>query len=301
MSAKAKFFAGLFSVCFAIVLLAFAGTAVAGDKLFLWEVEGKRANHYLLGTVHIWKKEDYPLPEPVEQAFSNASVLAVEVDPRKIAFDGSVMRRALYNPGDGLDRHLSMQLFAEVSRAARELGLDARIIRRSKPWFLGSMLTVAAADRSGYSAGSGIDAYLMQRADVENKRIVELESIDRQLNIFEGIPPDQQVLFVKQAVELASGDAARKFFDELVAVWKKGDAEKMDAWLRRLLEDDPLAVEFFNSILADRNPAMTEKIVQLLEEEGPILVAVGVGHLIGHNSIVEMLMARGYIVRQVMR
>lgn len=298
MITKIKFF---FSVCFAVVFLAFAGFAVAGDTLFLWEVEGKRANHYLLGTVHIWKKENYPLPEPMEKAFSQTSILAVEVDPRGASFDARVMQRALYSQDDSLDRHLSDQLFDEVSSAASEFGLDARMIKRSKPWFLGSMLTVSAAIRAGYDAGSGIDAYLMQRATVEKKRILELETIDRQLQIFENMPLELQALFVKQVVELVRGGGAKKFLDELAAVWMIGDAEKMDVWLRRMLEDDPLAGEFFKSILADRNPAMTERIVELLEGEGSVLVAVGVGHLIGRDSIVELLRARGYIVRQVRR
>lgn len=285
----------------AAVLLALAGTAAAADKLFLWEVQGERANLHLLGTVHVWKKESYPLPEPVEQAFKSARVLAVEVDPRSIEFDGRLVQRAFYSRDDSLDRHLPDLMFDEVNRAAKELGLDLRAVRQSKPWFLGSMLTAVAASRSGYGVDSGIDAYLVQKAGVERKRIVELESIEMQLDLFEGIPQDLQTLFVKQALELTRGDIAKKFFDELAAAWNDGDAVKMDAWLRRILEEDPLGKKFFDSILASRNPAMAEKIIQLLEGEGPVFVAVGVGHLVGSNSIIDLLTARGYVVRQLMR
>ncbi len=44
---------------------------------------------------------------------------------------------------------------------------------------------------------------------------------------------------------------------------------------------------------------MTDKIVSYLENEGVYFVAVGGGHYVGPNSIIEMLQSRGYSVEEV--
>jgi uncharacterized protein YbaP (TraB family) len=44
---------------------------------------------------------------------------------------------------------------------------------------------------------------------------------------------------------------------------------------------------------------MTGKIVAMLAGTEPTLVAVGVGHLLGVNGIVELLRRKGYSVRRL--
>src|SRR5437899_913973 len=49
-------------------------------KHSLWKVQGKENAVYLLGSVHVLKKEDYPLPAPIEGAFGDSKIAVFETD-----------------------------------------------------------------------------------------------------------------------------------------------------------------------------------------------------------------------------
>ena len=58
-----------------LFLVAVALSWPAAAKQYLWEVVGLTNRLYLYGTVHAGKKDWFPLPKPVEDAFADSSVL----------------------------------------------------------------------------------------------------------------------------------------------------------------------------------------------------------------------------------
>src|SRR4030042_5639045 len=48
------------------------------QKNFLWKVQSKTGTVYMLGSIHLLKKESYPLHEKIENVFDKSSVLVVE-------------------------------------------------------------------------------------------------------------------------------------------------------------------------------------------------------------------------------
>src|SRR5215467_8851196 len=46
----------------------------------LWKVQGKKNTVYLLGSIHLLKKENYPLPAAMESAFTNCAIVVFEAD-----------------------------------------------------------------------------------------------------------------------------------------------------------------------------------------------------------------------------
>lgn len=282
-----------------LLLLAFATAGLAADRLFLWEVRADGNTVFLLGTVHFWKVENYPLPAPIEDAFAQARVLAVELDPSQPAARQAILRRAVYGPGDGLDRHLPLSLVTEAQRAVAKFGLDEQFVLQAKPWLLASVLMAAAGRESGYTPDAGIDAHLIARAKAAGKRIVEIESVELQMAVFESMTPAEQALFVKQAVGVIHRGAAGEVFDTIARLWRKGDIEGLEALQRMGLESEPLAAAFIKRTIRDRNPAMADAVERLLGNGEPALIAVGAAHLAGEGSVVELLEQRGYAVRQV--
>src|SRR2546426_12795134 len=49
-------------------------------KHSLWKVQGKENAVFLLGSIHVLKKESYPLPFPIEAAYTNSSITVFETD-----------------------------------------------------------------------------------------------------------------------------------------------------------------------------------------------------------------------------
>src|SRR5687767_13560136 len=49
-------------------------------KHSLWKVQGKTNAVYLFGSIHFLKKEFYPLPKPIEDAYAKSDVVVFETD-----------------------------------------------------------------------------------------------------------------------------------------------------------------------------------------------------------------------------
>src|SRR5215470_8627105 len=65
--------------------IAFAGADVRAQdrgpitRHTMWKIEGGRVPVYLLGSIHLLHRQNYPLERPIEDAFDEASVVAFEV------------------------------------------------------------------------------------------------------------------------------------------------------------------------------------------------------------------------------
>src|SRR3974377_115820 len=74
----------LFTLFVAVVFLpaAYAQKALpaSGRHHCLWQVQGRSNVVYLLGSVHVLKAENYPLPAVIDAAFTNSAISAFETD-----------------------------------------------------------------------------------------------------------------------------------------------------------------------------------------------------------------------------
>jgi uncharacterized protein YbaP (TraB family) len=67
--------------CLVLSLLAFPVFADdSAHPITLWEVQGEKNSVFLLGSVHLLRAEDYPLPTAMDAAYAEAEVLIMELD-----------------------------------------------------------------------------------------------------------------------------------------------------------------------------------------------------------------------------
>jgi uncharacterized protein YbaP (TraB family) len=249
---------------------------------------------YLLGSIHIGSRDFYPLPERIERAFESASTLVLEID---LTDDGmrnimAVVQQMVYPQGDSLDQHVSAATLARLRERIAEAGIPEPLALRLRPWALPMMLTVVQARRAGSDALHGVDLHFARRAR-GTKMIVGIETPEQQLAFFAGMPEAEQVLGLEEflAREKTLGDT----LTDMTAAWRAGD----DATLERLLFDaiqEPAQRAVYEALFVKRNVTMTEAIERFLAGEGTYFVVVGTGHLIGPDSVVQMLRRRGHRV-----
>ncbi|HEX7534535.1 MAG TPA: TraB/GumN family protein, partial [Syntrophales bacterium] len=68
----------IISIIFLITIYICAGYSLSyAEKNFLWRVQSKRNTVYVLGSIHLLKKDVYPLSRTIEGAFEKADILAV--------------------------------------------------------------------------------------------------------------------------------------------------------------------------------------------------------------------------------
>src|SRR3954453_23131865 len=104
----------LLPVLLAPALLAQQAKPAATSHHTLWKVQGKKATVYLLVSVHALQEKDYPLPSVIENAFTNAQIVAFETDIGELENPATAMKmmsKSQLPEGQTLENVLSPQIY----------------------------------------------------------------------------------------------------------------------------------------------------------------------------------------------
>ncbi len=292
----------ILGLLFFLILLATASLSprhagAADQKNFMWKVRSKTATVYLLGSIHYMKKESYPLNIAIEDAFSRSNVLAVEANvnnPDKLYFS-KFIDSAFYPGEDTLEKHVSRQTYELVTRAFSNYGLPIELLARERPWFLALTLTALELLKSGFDPMYGIDMHFLSKAG--QKKIVELESLDQQVEMLSGFSDSEQEAFLVHTMKEL--DSMSTETDMLLRTWKTGDAPGLQSLLAKSAGSDQDMAAVYEKILYARNRSMTARIEDLLRSQDTCFVIVGAAHLVGNKGIVELLRTKGFPVEQM--
>lgn len=291
-------FLPVLSILFLLLTAVTSGACAREGKNFLWRTQTRTATVYLLGSVHFMKKGAYPLSRTIEEAFAGSDTLAVEADINNIGKDTleKLREAGFYHGEDSLARHISPETYAYVRQEAVRLGFPLAAVDRQKPWFLGMMLSAMELMKSGYNPHYGIDKYFLTKA-AGKKIILELESIDYQINLLAGLPDNEQEHFLIYAIKDLQSLIAQ--MDMVMEAWRSGNAGEISSIMERSIAADKRLQAIHEKIMTDRNRNMTQKIISCLSAQGTVFVVVGAGHLVGDLGIVELLRKQGYTVEQL--
>lgn len=275
--------------------------AAATQRGSLYQVEHKGQRLYLFGTIHIGHPAFYPLDAQTMKALSSSVRLAVEFDSRNMpAVMDAMARHAMYPLGERLDAYLSVGTKQALRRLLPRFGLSFDKVAGMKPWMIANLLIGMDAERDGLSLQLGTESFLLDFAARHALEVLELESADYQLALFDAMPPAHQERYLQETLdEIASGAAHRKT-QELIRAWQRSDDKVFQASYRELMAEQSFSADFMRTVLLDRrNVDMAAKIDVLFDRKGTSFVAVGLLHLIGEKGVPELLRRRGYTVRKL--
>jgi Uncharacterized protein conserved in bacteria len=286
-------------------LRALAALAVSAAPLhasaaaFLWEVSSMTNKVYLYGTVHAGKKEWYPLPPPVEQAFADSQVLVVEAD----ISDVEAMQRlqpATYTPPDNLSKHVDAESYDRFRKLLPRYQIPEASISKLKPFMAVSLLVFSDWARLGFRPEYAVEVYLIGKAEKAKMPVRELEGIDMQVELMDSLTDEQNQRVFEGTVDALENGLADEQIKGMVETWKAGDPAGMLAIARKYNEKVKGAAELEEKFVWGRHDAMVKKIEGYLNTtKERSFVAVGALHLAGPRGLVEQLRKRGYIVRQL--
>ncbi len=289
-------------VFLAATILVAAGPLQAGENpIFMWQVKSETATVSLVGSIHVGKPDFFPLAEPFETAFAAAHVLAVEVDmtnPANIQKSGLlIMQKGMLSGETTLEDCLSPELWKRMEEFAAENNMNLGMYSKLKPGLVAMIMVLEEYKKQGFDPELGIDKHFLDAATEQGKEIRELETIEAQLDLFFSI--DDQLDDILMAEFLDQMDDIVAMTDEMVALWKAGDADGLDKFLQDQMGEDPAMAEFYHALLDDRNVGMADKIDEWLKADTDIYVVVGAGHFSGKMGIISLLEGKGYKVEQM--
>lgn len=280
----------------------FTNVHAENDRAFFWQVNpvqntSGQATVYLMGSIHFADKSFYPLRAEIEDAFNRSDALVVELDISKTdhqLYNQLLLQRGIYKDGRTIKDAVSEETWLQLRQRLRYLNVPYDLVKNYKPGVLVLTLSAVQIMKMGFDPELGIDAYFLAKAG--QKKIIELETLEQQLNLFLNISNGDMLL--KES--LYSLDDAEALMAEMVRYWKNGDETKMNKLLfEDALNDYPAFSEIYDRLLYRRNDSMAIKIEKMLKQPGSYFVVVGSGHLIGEKGIVNALRKNGYKITRL--
>jgi hypothetical protein len=278
-----------------LCLLSLDARADTGHHTF-WVVKGVRNTVYLLGSVHVLRPSNSDLPPEALRAYAKAKSLVMEIDlndASTVAMLAADTNLESLPHGQSLADVLGPSVYERFAAHVRTLGLDPDDFSNFQPWFAAMAMQQAELAQQGFEAGAGVDEQFAQRAAVDHKPIIGLETVDQQLGIFAGLSVEQQRRFLLYMLDDADDTAHSA--DAVVSAWRTGDVRQLE---RLLSESAAQYPELFRLLTADRNRRWMPTVTRLLQEPQDYLVIVGALHLVGRDGLVQMLQQAGYPVVQ---
>lgn len=273
-----------------------AASTNKSTKHCLWEVKGKSNTVFLLGSLHLMKKNMYPLDAAIERAYTNADIVVFETDMAAMEspeFAMKLMAEATYPEGETLKKNLPAATYSLlVSNLQATVG-SAEPFEKFKPWMVAVTLVALELQKLGFSAEKGLDKHFYTRAREDKKSLQELETPDEQLKLLTTLNDIEAGDFLGQSLnEMATWKTQ---FNAMVDAWQAGDTKALENILTESFKKYPAMEKKF---LTGRNEKWLGKIEKLIQGDKDVLIVVGAGHLVGKDSVVDLLSRRGFKVEQ---
>ncbi len=283
-----------------LILLVFAalpGLAAESHPVTLWQIDGKHNVVFLLGSIHMLRADDHPLPAVVEAAYDEAEALVMELDMDDLdpaATQAAFNRAGMLADGRTLADLMGETAYAEAARLADAVDIPLDMLGQTKPWLAAMTVEMMLLFRIGFDPSLGIDMTMAARAQSDGKPISGLETVDDQLSFLDGLPLEAQRAMLLET--LRDGADIENSIDAMITAWRNGDVETLESGLTEAFDDH----EALSRMLIEaRNRRWVEAIVGLLDDDEDYLVVVGALHLVGDLGVPGLLETRGTHIRQL--
>lgn len=232
------------------------------------------------------------MDERIEQAFSDTDVLMMELDlssPQTML----TLQQLMVNPtGPYLSEYVSEDELEEIDQYFIEnLGVGLAQLGGLKPLALNSMAMVTGLPCSDVTS---YESYFVEQAGDIDMPVLELESPQFQMSIFDNIPLSEQVDWLLEMISDPESLQA-----QVTAMADAYLSEDLDQ-LYRFMQEDPQFQDYMETLLDERNLNWIAPIREQIHVQ-PTFIAVGAGHLPGDEGVIELLKQAGYTVEPINR
>lgn len=266
-------------------------------KNSLWKVTSETGTLYLQGSIHVLKAEHYPLAPAIEAAYAQSDVLVLEVDMAEFSLPSTqqrIMKKAMFPGTKTLKTELDEATYQKLMAACTQADLPPASLEKFKPWFASVSLTQVQLQKMGFDPQRGLDLYFYTQAKADEKKVIGLESIAFQIDLFDRLSKENPNDFIARM--LANLDVLEAEMDAIGQAWETGNIDALGKLMVQSFEDYPT---FHKIFLTDRNNRWVKTLDGLLKQPKIHMVVVGAGHLPGKGGLLERLEKKGYTIEQL--
>ena len=259
----------------------------------LWEISDGRAKSYLMGTIHMGVSFT-SLPDIYQRKLNQSQVVITEVDPWEMTQE-EIVQHSFLPKEKRLDELLGYFYWLKLKKSLPDI--PEPFLSRMKPStatiiLLGSLIESSEevkATQANLKEDSGIsmDVEISILAREDKKNMFYLETTMFQMELLEKIydvPSLKDLLDNKNDVNQSVVGA--------VVSYKQGTMQNTV----KLIEEMPKKQK---EIFLDQRNRRWSEILPRFFKSGDAFVAVGLGHLVGDQGLLELLRQQGFQVRRI--
>ena len=286
---------------FAALGMAFTGLAPVEARAeaptpLMWVIKDADSTIYLFGSIHLMKPGTEWQVGQVGDAFARSESLWLELtdmdDQTKMM---GLVRQYGFDPSRKVTDGLTPEEIAKIEGILTAKGMSLQQIMPMRKWMLSLVLLQLESARLGYDPMTGVDLTLLKLARERQIPISGFETAEDQMKMLAAGSEEEDLISLRQM--LSEVGQADNTLDRLFNAWKHGDEAGLNAEMNKFdAENDPA---LYQRLLVDRNAKWVPQIEQILAGKGTVFVAVGGGHLVGKDSVIAMLKARGITAEKV--
>ena len=263
----------------------------ADDNTLLWQVTGKdvKGATYIFGTFHLMCKEDIHFSAALQTAVKYVDTVYMEMDMDDPATLLGGMLLMNMKDGKQLADLYSPEEYKRLNEFFKDsIKIPLTLFQKTKPMFLMAMLYPKMMPCAKVS---GVEEGLMQLAKLNQKAINGFETMEFQSSVFDSIPYTTQAKELLKSID--SMASSKAYFDTMLTVYKSQRVKEIEA----LFSKSEFGMTENQDLLLDNRNKNWVNQLKVLMKNNNLFCAVGAGHLVGKNGLLELLRKEGYVVK----
>ena len=270
--------------------------AHSAETTSLWKVTGDDSGPsiYLAGSIHILSEDDHPLHPAFEAAYRAVDDLVLEIatneDPGS---DTLALEKGMYGKGRKISDDLSPQMYAELGKYLKGVGLPPTAMDGFRPWMASMTISITEIMKMGGRPELGVDTFFEERAVKDGKTVRGLETTEFQIGLFAKLNKEEQEKMLGSTLkDMANVETD---FPKMVKAWREGDDVTLEKMINDSMSGSP---QFRKELLDNRNENWVKKINEYMKGDKDIMVIVGAAHLVGEKGLIQLLKGSGIRVER---
>lgn len=301
--AKAAATAALFALAPLAAHAQSATKPAPSPGLPMWVVRDADSTIYITGTIHQLRDGMLWRSEKLDAALAASKELWLELseiaDPQGLdeALHPVLEKYAAYE-GTPLSELLTIEENAALHEALVTVGAPKRVmdnLDRMEPWYATYALGLNEFMGGDYKSANAIDDALARLAVAQGIPVKGMEAIGDQIALMDGASIGSQLADLRATLKAIPehGLPMQRVSDLAYGSWINGETHMVEALVGMMYMAAVSGAMNTEGLLDDRNANWAIVIEDMLKGSGVSFIAVGAAHLVGPESLQQMLARRG--------
>ena len=258
----------------------------------LWQISGNGLEKpsYLFGTFHIMCKDDFAVSGELASTLKATQQFYGEIKLDDPDIQTKMMSK-LQLSGTTMQAMIPAADYQKVNAGFQEItGMTMATFNSFKPFLCLSLLTLKSI---ACNETVQPETEFVSVAKKNNLPILDLETIDDQINAIDREPLDSQISSLQKMI--LNFDSVKTVFNQLTAMYKTRNIDSIYLFMKSTGASND---NFETELLINRNLKWIPVIEKAIKEKSSFF-AVGAGHLGGEQGVINLLRKKGFRLEPV--